>query len=160
MKYIHKTIILLTIGFSLISCSQNNSDVKKLETKAFETLKSMGSLSYDAYIKKYILLENYKALAKKTALDDDYRNEILAITKADWDFYRTSEYQDIKEIGSSNNIDWEKITIIDFNYTTNKDYGFDWLEAEFYFKYNDEFYELRVYAIHDSKDYQFFSLKV
>lgn len=143
--------------FFCISCANKEVEIQE---RAFNLLKSLDTLKFDGFLNSYYSLKAYKNQAIRDNIAKNYKDEILAITDSEWEYYRKKDYNNFLNQAANHQIVWKNIELEEFHYTENISYGMKCLDGTIFFSYKNELYEARVYTIDDGSKYQIFTFRM
>ena len=151
------TGIIIAIFFAFTSCTNNSvKELEQIGKQAFEILKNIGNSSKQEYISNFLSIEEARELAKNEDIIpmERSRNELTSTTKEKWEGRIEHGYNQIKEKGSKEGINWQKIEYLDFSYKTGKnDEDIEMCKGWMFFKYDEKSYRVKVFSIYNGKEY-------
>lgn len=152
-----RNCLLIISLFLCISCTNKEVEIQE---RAFNLLKSLDTLKFDGFLNSYYSLKDYKKQAIRDDIAKNYKDEILALTDREWEYYRERDYENFSDQTVNHQIVWKNIEFEEFHYEKNVFYGMECLDGIIFFSYKDELYEARVYTIDDGNKYQIFDFNM
>lgn len=157
MKKINLIVIALLAMFVVpTSCfSSEKASPSGVGGQVFGVLKNFDANNKKGFEKNFPTIEVLRNLGKNDKLTSDIkaRNDLTSYPKDEWLDQLSESFNEIKEVGIRNKINWRNIKFSDFIYKIIYEDGIKYVEGELAIKHGGKEYRFETFSIWDGGKY-------
>lgn len=157
MKRVNLILVVL-IAMVLVptsSYSNEKTSPKQIGIQVLNILKSFDATNKKGFDKNFPTIQELRKMGETDKLTSNIkaRNDITSYPRDVWLDQLSDSFNDIKKVGSKNNINWKNIKFSDFLYKVIYEDGIKYIEGQLAIKHSGKEFKFETYSIWDGKKY-------
>ena len=137
------------------SYSSENTSPKQIGSQVFNILRNFDATNKKVFERNFPTIQELRKMGENDKLTSNIeaRNDITSYPRDVWLDQLSDSFNDIKKVGSKNNISWRNIKFSDFLYKVIYEDGLKYVEGKLAIKHNGKEFKFETYSIWDGSKY-------